>query len=338
MKPYVTISPKNANGATLTYISSQFDANVSNPSRILIPNNTNTVKGFQLSSSNVKLSTLNSTRTFFGPRGFSGYLSTNSQQGTILLTATGGTISTLYIVFDKATGEYAKTIKVNDTTIANDKVEKLISFPEASAVTLTFTNWSAANATPKVTSITILPTLTLTGTDLLNFKCSENLLDSDLQINPGICEQYADIEIYDRGNVFHDLAQEGFLDDDVDVSINTDNYALGIYIASDWDIEIDNSVVGITCRDRSYLFEKILIQRADIAQRTIDDLLNILFSQANIAWNYLDNETQTRCQSITIPNNWFAASDLKTLLDKICSLGMLRMYWSLNTFYVGRAV
>ena len=338
MKPYVTISLKNAGDAELTYVRSQFNANVSNPTKVLIPDNTNTIKGFQLSSSGKKNSSLDGSRTFFGPEGFSGYLGRSGQQGQIVLTATGGTISTLYIVFDRATGEYAQTIQINDTTFTNNSVATLLSFPAATTLTLTFTNWTNANATVKVTNIVILPTTTLTGTDLLNFKCSENLLDSDLQINPGICEQYADIEIYDRGNVFHNLAQEGFLDGDVDVSINTDEYVLGIYIASDWDIEIDNSVVGITCRDRSYLFEKILIQRADIAQRTIDDLLNILFSQTNIAWNYLDDETQTRCQSITIPNNWFAASDLKTLLDKICSLGMLRMYWSLNTFYVGRAV
>lgn len=338
MKPYVTISLKNTSDATLTYVRSTFNSNVSNPAKIMQAGNTNTVKGFLLSTSAAKYSSLDGSKTFFGPEGFSGYLTRSSQQGQIVLTATGGTISTLYIVFDEATGEYAKTIQVNDTILTNNSVKAFISFPAASEITLKFTNWSVPNSAIKVTNIVILPTITLTGSDLLNFKCSENLLDSDLQINPGICEQYADLEIYDRGNVLHNLAIEGHLNNDVDVSINTDEYALGIYIAADWDIEIDNSIVGVTCRDRSYLFEKILIQRADIAQRSIDDLLNILFSQANIAWNYLDAETQERCQNIVIPNNWFAVGNLKTLLDKICSLGMLRMYWSLNTFYVGRAV
>ena len=335
MKPYVTIALKNISGVVLTYVTSTNNSNVSNPSQAVQKKDKSDLKGFQFSLAS---SVLDGSHTFFPDNGYPGYLSSSTQNASITIKAVGDTISNLYITFDPVTGEHAKTIKVNNKTFDNNNVSTFLSFNAATDIVIELSNWSAPNSTIKVSNIAITPTITLLGSDLINFKCSENLLDSDLQIDPGICEQYADLEIYDRGNIFHQLALEGLLNDDCDVNINTDDFALGIYISSEWNVEIDNSIISLSCRDRSYLFEKILIQRADIAERSIDDLLNILFSQANIPWNYLDNETQTRCQSIVIPNNWFAQSNLKTLLEKICSLGMLRMYWSLNTFYVGRAV
>lgn len=338
MRPFVTITLQNNTAAVLSYVSSTDNVNVSRPQQLLKDGNVSNVKGFQLSSDILKLSKLDSTRTFFGDDGYSGYLSASTESAEITLQVTGDTIGGLYIVFDTLTGEYAKSISIGDHTFTNNSVATYISFFAKDTVKLRFSQWSASNSTIKVTNIAIVPTLRFYGSDLIDFKCSENLLDSDLQITPGICEQYADINVYDRYSVLHTLAREGLLGGDADVSINADSYALGVYVASDWDIEIDNTVVGITCRDKSYLFEKIPIARVDIANRTIDDLLNVLFSQADIPWNYLDVATRTRCLNISVPNNWFAASDLKALLDKICSLGMLRMYWSLNTFYVGRAV
>lgn len=338
MTPSITIALKNKTAAVLHLDSSTNNANVSHPDKVVVPGNGGAIRGFQLSSSAQALSKLNGKNTFFGEEGFPGYLSSSTTEADIVIHAQGAQISYLYITFDTTTGDYAKTIMVNGKAVSNDKVTALVSFSEVNTVMLSFTDWSNPESTIKIMNIALVPTFRLRGGDLISFRCSENLFNSELQITPGICEQYADIKIYDRDSTFRQLILVDQSIDDANVDITVGEYPLGTYTVSDWNFETDNSVVDVTCRDPSYLLDKITVQRAEIADRTLDALLNLLFTRAGTAWVYLDTETRERCQHIIVPNSWFASSSLKVLLEKTCSLGMLRIFWSVSMFYVGRAV
>ena len=329
------------------------EANVSHYERIFSPGNKNTVSGFQLSSDNETVSELSGKYTFFGKDGYSGYLSGNltgdSVQCFFKLDSWRPNLMYLYITFDRVTGEYARTIKlecggetINVTNNSSVFVGIDISlFDEVyGTVTMTLSDWSVPGHGFKLTNISFIPDVYAAE---ISFKCSQNLLDTELSINPGVCEQYADIEVYDKDNVLHTLAMNGTLYTDATVQIDAlqdtgDAISLGRYIVADWQIEQADAMVRITCRDRSYLFDRITIRRAFVATRTVDTLLRDVFDAARIQWSYLDAATRERCNKITIPDSWYTQSKLSELLDKICSVGLLRMYWYLDTFYVGRCV
>ncbi len=195
-------------------------------------------------------------------------------------------------------------------------------------------------------------TMTLNGSQLISFTCSENIMDSNLDLNPGICEQYANLEIYDKDGLIRQRGLKGELHkDDIITIIGIDEnvweeggiakgeVVLGDYLVEEWKLENNNSHIKIVCRDTSYRLDKINIPRTIISDRTVDDLLNIVFSSApQMTWVYLDTDTEERCQNITIPNSWYKASDLKTMLESICAVGLLRIYYFNKTFFVGRCV
>lgn len=315
------------------------------------------VSGFQLSpSSSHIVSRLTGKRTFFDIDGYKGYISKEISpvQNYIQLqfNIVNNIPDYLYITFDTATNEYAKSIKVLNSinnqvlNITNDSVYCIIPLQSLNLtapvkITLELRYWSNPNNQSfKVTNISNNFNLVIGSNDIISSVNSENMMDTELNIQPGICEQYADIQIYDRTGIFHELALRELLSQDERISIYTDNDILiGVYYVKEWSIENDNDIINITCRDNSYLFQKIDIKRSLIATRTLHDLLNILFSQATeVSWEYMDIETELRCKNITIPNSWYLSSNLYDMLSKICEVGMLRMYFYTDTFRVGRCV
>lgn len=186
--------------------------------------------------------------------------------------------------------------------------------------------------------------ITFTSSQLISFTCSENIMDSDLSINPGICEQYANIEIYDRDETLHLYASLGLLHKDqsitlISVDSNNNEVILGDYVTEEWTVENNNSIVKITCRDTSHKFENIIVPKATIEDRSVDTLLDIVFTLApDMNWMYLDTDTEAHCENTIIPNSWYQSTDLKTILEYICNVGMLRIYYFNKTFFVGRCI
>lgn len=317
-------------------------------------------KGFQLSG----ISKLDGSTKFFPSTGYPGYISANKSDSegnisdVIRVTFSGEFPAYIYITFDQNAKERATNFTVsndqNDTvaTIQNNSNTSVAIASEllglsgyTGTVTLSFifTKWSKSNSCIHITSISTDQQPVFTGADLISINCSENLFDAQMQITPGICEQYANITVYDRGKLLHERAKSGLLTADYTLEISaiddttSEQKELGTYIISEWGIYSNKSEVNITCRDKTYLFEKINIARSGIKDRTLHDLLDILFSQApGMPWMYDDNTTMQRCKNIVLPNNWYVASDLYTMLNKVCALGMLRIYWYIDTFIVGR--
>lgn len=100
-------------------------------------------------------------------------------------------------------------------------------------------------------------TKVIADSDLIEFVCSENLTDTNVTITPGLCEQYADVKLYDRENYFHLKAMDNGLDDaQVVIQLkdlsNDTVIELGSYIVNKWDIEGDNSIITAHCKDLSF--------------------------------------------------------------------------------------
>ena len=347
------------------------EANVSNIECIL-SNNYRGYKGLQLLSQKLP-STLKAPKVLdgqykvYGDSGYKGFISraVSSVSGAIAgrvsisFYISGQVPEYLYVTFDEADREYATEISVFSSDVPsgymyeNTKAEITVALPLKELVnadiasnvliTLKFMHWSKPHSSVKVTSISTTRTVMFTGSSIIDFECSENSYDTQMRLSPGICEQYADIKLYDTGNILHALAAQGELSKDCQVTIEADadnsgNYvAIGKYLANKWNIEADSSEVTLLCTDRSKLFNKIEIQRSVVANRTLHDLITILFKQARgMTWKYADSSVRARCEGIYIPNNWHLKSDLYTMLKKICDVGLLRMYWYLDTFIITR--
>lgn len=348
MRPRVTLSfEHDANTPVPSSIIAGNIVNVSNPSDTLKTDFPRNFRGFQLSGTTNVLGILDGSYVFFSPAGFSGILTKPSDLSyTFNVHFTVATPVDFFIVFDPASGEYAKNIQV----VAASKVYDFnndgpffrlhIADVTVTSLEITITNWSVPGHSYKVARIQYTPNYVFNSSSIIDFTCSENLMDSSLSISPGICEQYADITLYDRYNYVHALALAGRLDTANSVSVEVMDgevtYTLGTYVISDWDVENDNSVIKLHCRDKSYLFESTTVPGANVAKRTLDYILSVLMNYSGAAWTYLDADTALRCSGITVPNNFWKAGSLKNLLNAACSLGMLRIYWYADTFYIGR--
>lgn len=364
MRVQVKISFKEKDVANVFIDESTLPAqiNVAN-SNAVITGLSKGARGFQLSSStDSPVSVLDGSSTAFPSTGYPGIITSelSAADGTcdisIPFTLTGSTPDNLYIEFDHASKEYATDILLTNNyntwgiTRSNNK-EMLLIIPLASMYlpstlngvqfTLRITKWSKGNSSIKITRLSSYYSTIFTGRDIISTSNSENSFDSQMQITPGICEQYIDTQLYDRNGTLKTFAQSGKLTPDYVINISAidgeDVYEMGSYIISEWNFNGTDSVVGVSGRDKSHLFEKINTVRSTIADRTLDALITILFAQAaDVPWRYQDTETQERCQSILIPDNWYLASDLYTMLNKICALGMLRIYWFVDAFIIGR--
>lgn len=364
IKVTINFNEKDVNDVYIDETALPALANVANARAALVGNSTG-FNGFQLSeNSEEPVSPLDGRTQLFPETGYPGIITSEvsgadgSCNIAIPFVLSGNTPAYIFISFNEATKEYASRFRLSTsisskTYTVTDNTSTFVMIPldvfelqgtlGLTTFTLTIYKWSKANASIKISAISTRYTLSYTGTDLLSVTNSENLLDAQMQIAPGICEQYADVSVYDRRGVLRKFALANKLTPDHALSIvaiddaDAISYELGNYIISDWNFDGISSTVGISCRDKSYLFEKINIERAVIADRTLDELISILFAQATgMPWKYQDTETRTRCERIVVPNSWYHASDLYTMLNKICALGMLRIYWYIDTFIVGR--
>lgn len=355
MLPIVRISLPSGNTTLVGQFHSQ-EANISNFAQVFKNPEQLGILGFQTSHRvGEVVAPLNGSYGVFDISGYPGFVSRQlSDNGHInvalAFTVIGDVPKSLYFTFDMLSGEYAtlftltndlngKVIVVNNQSVLKEVDITSMQITEGTTITMTILGWSASPRSVKVASISATPTLVISK-DLVSIDCSENLMDSEMSLTPGVCEQYASIELYDRGLTLHTLGMNGQLHKDyvIDISVmhNGKHYSLGNYVSESWDTLVDSAKVTIHCRDKTYLFDSINVSSPTMETRTLDALLNILFSQTNVSWTYLDDETAQRCQEIFIEHNWFANSNLKTLLDKICIVGMLRMYWYMNTFIIGR--
>ena len=186
---------------------------------------------------------------------------------------------------------------------------------------------------------------TYSGIDLISVQCSDSAFDSNLSFSPGICEQYANIELYDRNKyltnkILNEQFEQGVTQLIVKLVDETANeIVLNSFYIESWAVDMENGIVKIDGRDPSYLFDSIETKIYDVTDRTLHVWLTILFSAANNAsFEYDENNTLNYCNSIMIPDSWCLQSKLQEMLQKICEIGILRIYWHINRFIITRGV
>lgn len=326
-------------------------------------------KGFQLSSSDRSrvISTLDGAYAMYPEEGYRGILTraisdaegTVEAQPTIVLRYYTYSADKFYIIFDRKCKEYATeiTLIVDDVgtwSMSNDKVMMSVDLSKymtvesnkTYVVRVRINSWSAPNASVKITYIGCGYSEIFSDNMLKEVTCSENSLNSQLHIQPGIIEQFANISIYDRYGGLHFAAREMLLQQSADVEISAIQdddddtvVTLGTYVASTWDIRGENNVVKVDCTDPTVNFDKIYIDNLPVKDRSLHDMLSELFSYVKeYPWTYQDNDTRDYCMNIITPNNWFASGSLADLLQKVCTLGILCIYWSNKMFIVMRGL
>lgn len=338
-----------------------------------LPTSNEGKKGFQLSDSvDSPLTPLDGSYTFFDDeKGYSGIVTkgiSNSTLGPYKYGMPSGSDriyfriknqipETFFIVFDTQSNEYAPafsihSVEANTYTLITNNTSPVVILPtsllEGASVNDTFYlmiwSWSKPQTSAKVSRIATYPRFDFTSRDIIKMTCSENLFDSAMQIRPGVCEQYASIDIYDRYGVLHSMFIREELTKTNQVNIyaiddsEQKSYLLGTYNVTAGEAEHDSNIVSFDCKDVTYLFESIQIDALYVHKRSCHALLNRLFDAVNMPWRYIDAQTETMCKNIQTPNSWSMTDQASKILEKICTLGMLRIYWYIDAFIVARCI
>lgn len=266
----------------------------------------------------------------------------------------------LFIQFDRILNLYATQLVIknnynSNTVVVNNKRSLVYidlsvfnfgfeDIPEDNPLllTVTFSQVNRAYQSLRLTQLSLTFRGIYTENELISVENSEQLFDSQMSISPGIVEQYADIKVYDRTGIIHDLAKKEILASRQNVTIRAytddgEEVTLGIYKANDWDVTEGSNEVDITCADTTEQLDKRWSNMAEIDTRSVDDLLTMAFAvNGSSVWRYIDSDTETYCKNIITPNSWYYNSTVKELLEKICQLGQLRIYDYLGEYVVAR--
>ena len=344
------------------------ETNVSNSQKIT-QNFSAGFKGFQLSEYSGKAavnSQLDGSYKLFPTTGYPGLLTREASTGTgdffnktVQLKLTDTVPSMLFIVFDIASKEYARNMRIyseyngraiyiedNNSCIVVVSLEDLhlpTELPEDDLVLgIDVTKWSKPYKSAKITYVSNILDYTYTGTNIIEFTCSENSMTSELTLKPCIVEQYAYVDIYDRDGLIHHLALNNMLFEGNKLRIETDVDGLtkdiGIYDLSKWNVTNSDSVASLTCADYTQTLRKILISDIPLKNRTVHMMFEEVFSRVpGVTWKYETDEVKDRCNRVGTPDNWFESSDAFSILEKICRLAMVCMYWYIDAFIITEA-
>lgn len=317
-------------------------------------------RGLHLSKTEKENSALlNGSYKLYGDAGYAGYSSSQlSNASSVFAPAVVLTFQvtfeknfpTLFITFDKACNQYAThftlqhadtgaTIEVqNSHTVAVVKTTSTFwGGHKAGSIRLNILGWSTPYTCAKVSAISTNYYGVYTGKDLIRVVNSENAFNAQLTPHPGICEQYADIEVYDRDYVLHELVKDANASADICV-FDDQNNMIGspeTYVIVDIRESDLDSVVTIACKDVSCTFEKINVPALPVADRSADELFSHAFSFApNVSWRYYNDYYRVQCGNAITPNSWTYACNLKELLNKICIMSGTRVYYYRGSFVV----
>lgn len=368
MRLHIYVYLETDTGNTLDITSLPEIINVSDVSSLSKLTTFKGAKNFQLSKdATMPISTLDNTYNFFSDKGYQGIFTReiSGEDGTftnpveIQFTLKGQKIPNFMLVFDRLNNEYATEVTVTMTVPEGDPatckltnnstymyVELHSVFPATQSaereIVLKVDKWSKPYSSAKITRLALEYADVFTGSSIIRASWSENAQNDQVIVQPGIVEQYAEIELYDRYKNIRNmhnrdlLSRKGRIDIAVADTQNTE-IPLGSYDVEDWVISATDPIVKLTGNDPSVNFDKTYIERLPIKKRDIDTTLNELFSFIpQYSFRYIDDVTKLYCQNIFTPNSWFRPDTLDKILQKVCTLGMIRMFWLNNEFIVMR--
>ena len=326
------------------------------------------MRGFQLSASSQEpVSTLDGVYKLFSNSGYPGLISRSlsAADGSFaepikIEFTVAGDVSEIVIIFDPLSKEYAKDFTIVCEDTLNMRMEavdcknyhgykyslsadRIRAWSTEMRFALYIYKWSKAYSSAKITHLGPIFSLRYTGKDLISFACAENAYDAQMSLQPGISEQYAEVRLYDRDAELLDRIKTLKISDNVMLSITAidhssdegSSYMLGTYIMDNIDNINNDFEVSLVCKDLSYTLDDIYVQAWPVQDRTLDDMLNIAFSYLpGCSWRYGNTTTKDDCKNIVTPDSHLSSCTLRECFTKICNVGMLRIYWYVDSFVV----
>lgn len=243
------------------------------------------------------------------------------------------------VAYDLNVSTYTSTIRVTNNTQSTIQIPVDV-LTDNCDISLTINKWSKANTQAKIYQVLFVNALNRTYylDDIDSVTFSENAFDSSLSLAAGICEQYAEISLYDRDNLIHQLADENILTMQYKVSIirASNQEVLGTYTVANWEISGTDGDVKIICNDMSRTFSSIVVDINAGNYFVLSKALAYVFELCNVPWGYDSDATKAYCENITTIYGWVPVDTAKNVLEKLCNMGMLRIYWYINKFIVMR--
>lgn len=182
--------------------------------------------------------------------------------------------------------------------------------------------------------------------DIIRVECSTNSRDGSLSLQPGVIEQSASVEIYDRNDVFKNLTMDNQEDVFYGASViiswidaQNNSQLVGTYIVKDVELSGDSNIVKIICTDETYKLSNIKVNFYPITTATIHETLTMLFRDyMNMEygeWAYEDANVEGFCRYALLRDYYINNNDARQVLEELCIVGCLHIYLNKGIYMVG---
>ena len=280
--------------------------------------------------------------------GFNGFVSAtmsdangNFSQPVTLNVTLSALPEYLCINFDPAQGVRATRITINNSHVIDSNTNSLVIRLRDLGITTTslsivFNRINLPFNPLKITTFTPGLISSFTDRNIQSLTFASQLLDTSFNINPTVIEQYAKVSLIDRDELIANLASGANLAKDLKVMLYVDDILKYTYLTSVWKIKANNSQIDLECNDPSKKLENQQISALSISDRSLEGLLNIVFTFTGYTYEAIDEDTRIYISNFIIKNSFVTITTSLDLLKKLCVVGFLRVYWDKNIFKIAR--
>lgn len=259
-------------------------------------------------------------------------------------------VSHLFLIFDKAAGQYATRIEVVDAlqgfiySVENGSYVAVFSFTEpVTDLRLLVRGWNVDGGTIRFTYVGVSPELILEGGEIEDVECSEQAWSSSFKVSTGFMQQYADIVFRDHKKLLQSLSDGNLLSKfmPIDLSIEDEGVweDLGAYISDTWSVDKTENKVTVSCNDYTRNFENYIIDL--IAEyTTVAQLFSMISSQipevdivpkaGSLVKDPLTGEEVSMSDYLNkcvARDVYFQGVEASRVIEELCDRWMLRLYW-----------
>lgn len=335
-------------------------------------------KGLHLSGGSVDDNTgevsgclLDGTYTFYkgssnGYNGFIGnclsndnYTFSTNQYITLNAPNEGNYIKSILIYFDGISNEYAtelyftNAINENGSTVSkyssnfkikNNKLIFMYSFGEDSqikSITVNFSKWSKKNSLVKIIKIKTGYTGVYDQKTIQSLRWNDDKFSDENELTFGVSSNRAELEISDDEDIIDELYSKNLIFQNVQARIYIDDIYMGSFYIDLKDNQRGSDTWTFDCID---FFERIkddivpIMQIDSSGNCDLTKIISWVCDRKGIPVEYTD-EALAACRAYKIPRAYIRSQQtVYEVLLKVCQVGLLRMYVSLDKLKITRGI
>lgn len=158
----------------------------------------------------------------------------------------------------------------------------------------------------------------------------------------GLISQSANISLVDEDKTIYNLLNDNSVSRfSIDIYLN--NNLIGHYVADKSSIKVASSNINLELKDDLMKLQRFKNQEFFLGEDvSVLNIVNTLFSGTKlIIGNYnlkIDGQTQAFLSSIKLPFGYLTTDSFWNSWNKICSIGLLKIYIHKNNFVIKRIV